>query len=189
MRMRESARINVIRVQLLRKITSVTFLHAMNDRLHARRRVYTLYQMQHFNNVHSGIPVALVLVSLTLGSSLSNYVSVALLMMLLLSELMAYKGALPPRSSHVCANGTQTPDMFTSAGTAYRRAETDGYRIDTGMLASHSGSGLDSLGEFVSCAASSLTASRLRTKNYTQTVVFVVLHNVHNVLCFLRCRC
>lgn len=101
--------------------------------------------------------------SLTNSSSVSSYVPVALSLILLLAELIAYKGALPLRSSHIRANFIQPSRALPSADTINNRAKNDEYRIDTGMLPSRSGLGIGSFGTSVSCATASLRAKMLRT--------------------------
>ena len=128
-----------------------------------------------------------VIPSCTNISSVSNHVPVALFVIFPLWASTAYKGALPFRSSHICANVTQPPRASPSADTTYNRAVADEYRIKTGMLASHSGLGIDSFGDSVSCAAAILRASMLRSTAFPRLFVMSVRCVVRTRWCPLRC--
>ena len=102
-----------------------------------------------------------VIPSRTKSSSVSNQVPVALSLISPVWESTAYKGALPRRFSHICDNVTQPPRVLPSSDFRYSRDELDEYRIDTWMLASHSGLRIGSLGDSVSSEVTSFRATML----------------------------
>ena len=103
-----------------------------------------------------------VIPSSTNSSSVRSQVPVAVSLTSPVSGSTAYNGALPPRCSQICCNVTQPPRVVPSADSRYSRAEVDEYRIDTVVVASHSGLGMGSFGDGVSVATASLSASMLR---------------------------
>ena len=92
---------------------------------------------------------------------------------------MAYKGAFPPRSCHIWANATQPPRVLPSAYPRYSREEAEEYRIDTGILASHSGLRIGLL----SSSAAIVIARILRTTSILTTFGIVVLCSLDNMYC------
>ena len=132
-------------------------------------------------------PTWRVIPSCTNSSSVSSQVPVTLSLISPLSGSTAYRGALPPRSSHICANVTQPPRVLLSADTRYNREDADEYRIDTGTLASHGGLGIGSFGDSVSCAAARLRASMLRTTAFRTVVGILAVFGVRKMLCPPRC--
>ena len=70
---------------------------------------------------------------------------------------------------------SQSLRVLPSADTRYSRDEAEEHRIDTGMLASHIGLGIGSLGDSVSSAVTSVRPSMLKTAAFPVAVVILVL--------------
>ena len=83
---------------------------------------------------------------------------------------------------------SQSLRVLPSADTRYSRDEAEEQRIDTGMLASHFGLGIGSLGDSVSLAVTSVRTSMLKTAAFPMTVVILVLCCVWGMSCPLRFR-
>ena len=116
-----------------------------------------------------------VMPSSTYSASVSNQVPVTVSLSSPVSGSTAYKGALPARCSQICFNVTQPPRVLPSADSRYSRLDVDEYRIDTVVLASHSGLGMGSFGDSVSVATASWRASMLRIVAFPSTFGMVMM--------------
>lgn len=136
---------------------------------------------------HGTILTFNVMPSCTNSSSVSSQVPVTLSLISPLSGSTAYTGDLPSRRSHICDKVKQPPRVLPSADSMYSREETAEYRIDTGMLSSHSGLGIGEFGDGVSLAAATSKASRLRPASFPRAVDISVISGIQKRWCPFTC--
>lgn len=111
-----------------------------------------------------------VMPSSTSNSSVNNRIPIALLLISPVSGSTAYSSALPPRFSHIWANVTRLLRVLPSTDSRYSRDDANEYRIDPGILSSHFGLGIGSLGESMSFATASVRVGMPRQELFPKAI-------------------